>query len=107
MRADRVLNGEEWRDFVVLQDHLTLRVENETDVEETIFDLRMLCLCLGHDKGVIRFRYLAKRFSFFTGNIDSAFPGERDMVEVEYLIVKCLECSFREGNQPNWKVEAG
>jgi len=59
MRADRVLNWEEWRNLVVLQDHLALGIENEADIEETVLNFRMAGLSLGHNKGIILFSNLA------------------------------------------------
>ena len=53
VRADRVLDREQRRDLVVLEDDLALRVEDEPDVEEAILEIGMARLGLGHDEGVV------------------------------------------------------
>src|SRR5581483_12444689 len=78
MRTQRMLDGKERRDFVVLQNHFALWIEDEADVEETILNFGMSRLRLGHNEGVVGAGNFAQRLGLLTGNIDGSFSGELD-----------------------------
>ena len=59
MRADGVLYREKRRHFVVFENYLSRRVNDEADVEEAVLQVRMAGFGLGHDEGVVLARDLA------------------------------------------------
>src|SRR5450755_3773343 len=107
MRTDGVLDGVEWRDLVVLQDDLALRIEDEADVEEAVLDLGMARLRLGHDKGVIGASKLAKLVRLRPRNVDGAFARELDVIQVEHFVVEALQRALGKGDQLDGQIKAG
>ena len=102
-----MLNRKKRRDLVMPQDHLAFWIENKPNVEEPIFDFRMFCFCLGYDECVVLFGDFTQFFGLLTWNIDGALSRELDMIDVEYLIIESLQCSFGEGNEPDRKIKTG
>ena len=105
VRADRVLNGEERRNLVVLQDHLAFWIENKPNVEEPIFDLRVTSFGLGYDKGIVLSGDFSEFFGLLARDVDGTFSCKLHMIEIKHFIIEGLKCSFREGNQPDRKVQ--
>ena len=89
-----MLDREQWRHLVMLEDDLALRVEDEADVEEAIRPIRMMRLGLRHNECVVLLCDCAQRVGFAAGNVDCAFTRERDVVEIEYLVVEALQRAF-------------
>src|SRR2546426_8162949 len=104
--ADRVLDREERRDLVVLEDDSAARVDDEPDVEEAVLQVGVLGLRLRHDERVVLLRDLAERLGFLAGDVDRALAREGRVVEVEHLVVERLQCALREGDEAHGQVEA-
>ncbi len=106
VRAHRVLDREQRRDLVVLQDHAAAWVDDEPDVEEAILQVGVPGLRLGHDERVVLPGDLAELFGLLTGDIDRALPREGRVIQVEHLVVEGLQSALRERDQPHREVQA-
>src|SRR2546428_1920542 len=106
VRADGVLDGEERRDLVMLEDDLAARIDDEPDVEEAVLEIGMLRLRLGHDEGVVLLRDLAQLLRLLARNIDGALSREGGMVEIENFVVEGLKRSFRKRDEPHREIQA-
>src|SRR5262245_16047844 len=106
VRAHGVLDREERRDLVVLEDHPAARIDDEADVEEAVLQVGVPGLGLRHDKRVVLLRDLAERLRFLAWNVDRAFAGEGRVVEIEDLVVERLERALWAGDEPDRAVEA-
>ena len=106
VRADRVLNGKQRRDLVVLQDHLTLGVENEPDIEEAVLKIRMPRLGLRHDESVVLLGDLAEVLGLLPRNVDRTFARELHVIQVQDLIVETLQRALGKGNQSHRQIQA-
>src|SRR5438128_7969657 len=104
--ADRVLDGEEGRDFVVLEDDPAARVDDEPDVEEPVFQVGVPGLRLRHDERVVLLRDLAERLGLVARDVDRALAREGGVVEVEHLVVERLQRALGEGDEAHGQVEA-
>src|SRR2546425_2603008 len=105
MRTDRVLDGEQRRNFIMLQDHLAARVDDEAHVEEAVLEVGVPGLGLGHDERVVLLGDLAERLRLLAGDVDRALAGEGGVVEVEHLVVERLQRALGERDQPHGNVE--
>ncbi len=100
-------DGEKGRDFIVLEDHLALGVEDEAHVKKAVGPIGMVRLRLRHDEGIILAGNLPEGRCLFARNIDGAFPGKVRVIEVEHLVVEGLQGAFGEGDEPDGQVQAG
>ena len=106
MRTDRVLDWEQRRDLVMLEDDLATRVDDEADVEEAVLHIRVTGLGLRNHEGVVLARQLAQRLGLLAGDIDCAAARELDVVEVEHLVVERLQATLRDRDQADRQVKA-
>src|SRR5262249_24794691 len=74
--------------------------------EEAVWKVRMPSLGLGHHVCVVLPRDAPQRFCLLARDVDRAFPSERDMVEIQYLVVECLQRPLGDRDQPDWQIEA-
>src|SRR5215469_11877587 len=107
VRGHRVLHGLQRHDLVVLQDDLAGRVEDEADVEEPTWELRVPGLRLAHHERVPLPGELAQVVGLRPGHVDRALTCERLVVQVENLVVEALQGAFRDGDEPDGKIKAG
>ena len=96
-----MLDREERRDLVVLEDHLAPRVENEADVEEAVLPVGMARLGLRHDEGLVLAGDLAELLCLLPRDVDGALPGIGGVVEVQDLVVEGLQRPLRERDEPD------
>ena len=107
VRTDGVLDRKERRDFIVLEDYLALRVEDEAHVKKAVGPIGMTRLSLRHDEGLILAGNFAECLCLFSRNVDGACSGELCVIEVEHLVVERLQSTFGKGDEPDRKVQAG
>ena len=107
VRAHRMFDRKQWRDLVMLQNHLALGVENEADVEEAVFDIRVTCFGLCYDKGIVGASDGAECFGLFARNVDGAFSGKLHVIEIQDLVIKTLQRAFGEGDEAYGQIQAG
>ena len=74
----------------MFEDNVAAGIDYEPDIKKAFGDLRMTSLRLTHDINIVFARDDPKRVGFWTGDVDSAFAGVGNMVEIHYLIVKRL-----------------
>src|SRR5437870_4109019 len=81
-------------------------VDDETYVEEAVLHLGMTGLGLGSDEYVVLARQPAQRFGLLARDVDGASARELDVVQIQHLVVKRLQGTFRDRDQADRKVEA-
>jgi hypothetical protein len=102
-----VLNREERRDLVVLEDHLAARIDDEPDVEEAVLQIRVTRLGLGDDERVVLFGDLPQRLGLLSRDVDGALARELHVVHVQHFVVEALKRTLRERDQAHRNGEAG
>ena len=83
-----MLDRQQWHHFVVPENDLTVRAEDEPDIEEAPGELRMARLGLGHQECIPLPGQAAEEIGLRARDVDRAFPGELFVVEVENLVVE-------------------
>src|SRR5262249_3508440 len=106
VRTDGMLDWKEGRDFIVLEDHLTLRVEDEAHVKKAVGPIGMTRLRLRHDEGLILAGNFAEFLCLFSRNVNGTLSRELCVIEVEHLVVERLQSTFGKGNEPDREVQA-
>src|SRR5712691_11736828 len=101
-----MLDREQGRDLVVLENDLARGVDDETDVKEAVLHLRMTGLGLRYHEHVVLARQPAERFCLFARDVDGAGARELNVVQIQHLVVERLQRTFRDRNQADWEVEA-
>jgi hypothetical protein len=90
----------------VPENDLPARVDDEADVEVAVLQVGMARLGLGHDERAVLLGDLAEGFRLLAGNVDRALARERDVVEIEHLVVEGLQRAFGKGDQPDGQIQA-
>jgi hypothetical protein len=106
VRADRVLDREQRRGLVVLEDDLALRVEDEADVEEHAREVRVLRLGLRDEVDVELARDLAEHVGLGAGDVDGRVGRELRVGRVEDLVGEALERPLGDRDVAHRIVEA-
>jgi len=91
----------------VLENYLSLRVDNKADVEEAVFQVGVSRLGLGDDDSVVLARDFPQFFGFFPGYVDGALPRELHMIEIEYLVVEGLQSPFGDCDETHRNTQGG
>src|SRR5262249_4209258 len=102
-----MLDREQGRYLVVLQDDFAGRIQNKSDIEETIFPVGMPRLGLRDYEALILSRDAAERIGFLARKVDRAFTGELGVIEVEHLVIESLQRTLRQSDEPNRQFQAG
>src|SRR5439155_21174236 len=102
----RVLDGEEGRDFVVLEDDPAARVDDDPDVEEAVLQVWVAGLRPRDDDRVVLLRDLTERLGLVARDVDRALACEGGVVEVEHLVIERLQRALGEGDETYGQVEA-
>src|SRR4051812_40778484 len=90
----------------MLQDHVAFRIDDETDVEEAILPVGMAGFGLSDDESIVLACELAEIRGLLTRDVDCAFAGELNMIEIQHLVVESLQSAFGKRDQSHRKIEA-
>src|SRR4029077_19100706 len=102
-----MLDWKQRRNFIVLEDDFTFRIEDKSDIEVPILPVGMPRLGLGHDERVVLTRDDAQRLGLSARNVDRALARELDVIQIQNLVVEALQCTLGQRNQTHWQLEAG
>jgi hypothetical protein len=106
VRAHGVLDREQRRGLVVLEDHLALRVEDERVVEEDLREVGVLRLGLGDEVDAELARDLAEHLGLGPGDVDRRLGRELRVVGVEHLVGEALQRALGDRDVADGVVEA-
>ena len=102
-----MLDGPQRGKFVVLQyDLAVLRADEETDVEESVRELRVARFGLGSDVRAPVLSELAQELGLGPWVVDCTLSRVIGVVEVEDLVGEPLQPTLRDGDEPHRQVHA-
>src|SRR5215472_15265571 len=91
----------------MLQCDRAVRVDNKTDVEETVGPVLVARLRLRHDEHTPLPRQPPKAIGLRSRNIDRAIAREFGVVNVEHLVVESLERALGNRDEANRNIQIG
>src|SRR5450759_736376 len=107
MGRHRALDRQERRDFVVLEDDLTVWIDDEADIEEAILPIFVARLGLRHDEHVPLPCKFSDLVSLRPRNIDTTRAGIVGMIDIQHFVIEAHQRALGDREQTNWNVKIG